>query len=134
MRLRSSSALLLLASAIVASACSVNVENAEPAPAEPAPTALGNAKIPADFTFASTRSAGIHVSVNLDNLPADKEFPIEIWNMRHELLAAAKPDAKGKLTLDYPLPLGDTQLLIKVGDQEQIVSLDKNNAASATFE
>ncbi|MFO0755124.1 MAG: hypothetical protein U0359_01425 [Byssovorax sp.] len=53
---------------------------------------------------------------------------------RNELLAAAKPSDEGKVVLDYPLPVGDTQVVVKVGDQQQILTLDKNHSASASFE
>ena len=132
MQLRLSSALLLLAVATVAPACSVSTD-VEQAP-EAAPTSLSKAKIPADFTFATTKPAGINISVNPKNLPAGVELPVEIYSVRNELLAAAKPNDQGKVVLDYPLPVGDTQVVVKVGDQQQILTLDKNHSASASFE
>ncbi|MFO0755121.1 MAG: hypothetical protein U0359_01410 [Byssovorax sp.] len=133
MHLRISSALLLLAAATVAPACSVSTD-VDQGPSEPAPTSLAKAKIPADFTFATTRPAGIQISVNPKLLPQGVELPVEIYSVRNELLAAAKPSDEGKVVLDYPLPVGDTQVVVKVGDQQQILTLDKNHSASASFE
>ncbi|MFO0757247.1 MAG: hypothetical protein U0359_12200 [Byssovorax sp.] len=121
-----------LAAAAALAACAVDVPPS-PEP-EPAPTELKDAKIPADFTFATTRSAGIQVTVDPKLLPAGVALPVEIYSVRNELLAAAKPNDEGKVVFDYPLPVGDTQVIVKVGEQQQILTLDKNRSASATFE
>ena len=135
MRPRSSSALLLLlATAIVAAACAVSPDSSDSAgPAAPVPTSLRDAKINPDFTFASTRAVTIQIAVDPTTLQGAKPFPLEIWNTKNELLIQAKVPSNGAFSADFPLPLGEHQLLIKLGDQEQHIAVGDDNLARTTF-
>ena len=116
----------LLVSTLFA-ACSAETTDA-PATAEtPTPTSLREANIAPDFNFATTRAVSFHVKNELSATQS-----LEIRNPRNELLVRSSLASGQELVTDFPLPLGDTEVLIKLGDQQQKVAV-VNNTLTATF-
>ena len=135
MRPRSSSALFLLLAAmtIVAAACTVSPDSSENAgPAGPAPTSLREVKIDPSFTFASTRGVTFHITVDAKTLPNNDLFPLQIWNLRGEMLIQAKVPTNGVFSADFPLPLADRDLLLKLNGQEFPLTVGSDNVVHFT--
>jgi len=108
-------------------ACSAQTTD-EPATTDaPTPSSLREANVAADFTFATTRAVNFRVKNDLSATQS-----LEIRNPRNELLVRSTLASGQELVTDFPLPLGDTEVLIKLGDQQQKVAV-VNNTLTATF-
>jgi len=117
---------VLLLSTIFA-ACSAQTTDAPATTDAPTPSSLREANIAPDFTFATTRAVSFRVKNGLSITQS-----LEIRNPRNELLVRSSLAAGQELVTDFPLPLGDTEVLIKLGDQPQKVAV-VNNTLTATF-
>jgi len=114
---------VLLVSTLFA-ACSAETTATSDAPT---PTSLREANIAPDFTFATTRAVNFRVKNELSATQS-----LEIRNPRNELLVRSSLASGQELVTDFPLPLGDTEVLIKLGDHQQKVAV-VNNTLTATF-
>jgi len=116
-----------LLGAVLLAACSAQTE--EPSSSrDTVPTSLRDTNIASDFTFATTRAVTFQVKNSLSSTQT-----LEIRNPRKELLVRATLAAGQELRTDFPLPLGDGEVFIKLGDQEKKVTL-VDNSLSTTFQ
>ena len=117
---------VLLISSVLA-ACSAQTTDKPATTDAPTPSSLREANIASDFTFATTRAVSFRVKNDLSITQS-----LEIRNPRNELLVRSSLSGGQELVTDFPLPLGDTEVLIKLGDQQQKVAV-VNNTLTATF-
>jgi len=117
---------VLLVSTLFA-ACSAETTDATATSDAPTATSLREANIAPDFNFATTRAVNFRVKNELSVTQS-----LEIRNPRNELLVRSSLASGQELVTDFPLPLGDTEVLIKLGDQQQKVAV-VNNTLTATF-
>jgi len=122
---------LVLVTAIAAVAACVSIPESGPV-ADPNGngTHLKDIQVAPNFMFAMTRPTTVQVKAGAST----EAQRLEIRNIRSELLIEARVDANGEFVAEIPLPLGENQLTVKLGDQQQQVTLDKNGSAAVKFD
>ena len=122
---------LVLVAAIATVAACVSIPESGPV-SDPGNngTHLKDIQVAPNFMFAMTRPTTVQVKAGAST----EAQRLEIRNVRSELLIEARVDANGEFVAEIPLPLGENELTVKLGDQQQQVTLDKNGSAAVKFD
>jgi hypothetical protein len=121
---------VLVCSVLALAACNQDTQSSPTQDPAPAGTGLRGVAIAPNFTFKMTQ--GVHIDVSKKGTVSEA-LPLEIRNAGGDLLVQAHVDNQHGYTVDYPLPLGQTELFVKVGDTTQKV-LVKDGTATVVFD